>query len=648
MKKRYLYFLFFSAMAGSLQAQISLTGSAPQYNQDFNTLATSGTTNTNLPAGWVLVEAGANANGQYRAGDGSSNTGDTYSFGTGTDTERSLGGVASNNLQSRFGASFLNNTGNVINSFSLSYFGEQWRRGNTTAGKQDSLIFAYSTNATSLDDAGATWNQVNSLSFFSAQTPATASSLDGNAASNRLNLTGTVTLNLSTGATLWIRWQDINIFGSDDGLSADDVQMLFTTQGGGTPDTLVRFSPVSGTVAENAGSFNLSLLYNPTSPSTAFSALVALKSGNAADIGNFTTQTVNFPAGTNTGSLSVTLTDNSLQDGNKTFVFALRNPSAGMLLGADSLFTLTVSDDDVVVPGLPVYTIAQVRGTNANGGPDSLGVFCEVRGTVYGVNTRSTGLQFTMRDGTGGIGVFSPSNTFGYTVNEGDSIRLIGRVSVFRGLSQMDFLNVTEANIIPVGTGSIKAPTFVTALNESTESDLVRIANCTLVDAAQWTGSATGFNVQITDGNQVYTMRIAPNTTAVTMAAPATMFDVIGIGSQFATTTAAPFTDGYQIIPRKQEDILLGGSISENAESASMVVFPNPASERFTVKFEADGNTTAVVALKDLTGRTVMQKRIAVAAGTNQVELESRVASGVYLVTVECAQKRMVKRVLIK
>jgi hypothetical protein len=648
MKKRYLYFLFFSAMAGSLQAQISLTGSAPQYNQDFNTLATSGTTNTNLPAGWVLVEAGANANGQYRAGDGSSNTGDTYSFGTGTDTERSLGGVASNNLQSRFGASFLNNTGNVINSFSLSYFGEQWRRGNTTAGKQDSLIFAYSTNATSLDDAGATWNQVNSLSFFSAQTPATASSLDGNAASNRLNLTGTVTLNLSTGATLWIRWQDINIFGSDDGLSADDVQMLFTTQGGGTPDTLVRFSPVSGTVAENAGSFNLSLLYNPTSPSTAFSALVALKSGNAADIGNFTTQTVNFPAGTNTGSLSVTLTDNSLQDGNKTFVFALRNPSAGMLLGADSLFTLTVSDDDVVVPGLPVYTIAQVRGTNANGGPDSLGVFCEVRGTVYGVNTRSTGLQFTMRDGTGGIGVFSPSNTFGYTVNEGDSIRLIGRVSVFRGLSQMDFLNVTEANIIPVGTGSIKAPTFVTALNESTESDLVRIANCTLVDAAQWTGSATGFNVQITDGNQVYTMRIAPNTTAVTMAAPATMFDVIGIGSQFATTTAAPFTDGYQIIPRKQEDILLGGSISENAESASMVVFPNPASERFTVKFEADGNTTAVVALKDLTGRTVMQKRIAVAAGTNQVELDSRVASGVYLVTVDCGQKRMVKRVLIK
>jgi hypothetical protein len=413
-------------------------------------------------------------------------------------------------------------------------------------------------------------------------------------------------------------------------------------------DTLVKFSPTSGSVSEASGSATLSLVYNPTSPVTGFSASVVLKSGNAADIGNFTTQTVNFPAGTNTGSVSVTITDNSLEDGNKTFVFALRNPSAGMLLGADSLFTLTVTDDDVVVPGLPVYTIAQVRGTNTDGGPDSLGVLCEVRGTVYGVNTRSTGLQFTMRDGTGGIGVFSPSNTFGYTVNEGDSIRLIGRVSVFRGLSQMDFLNVTEANIIPVGTGSIKAPSFVTALNESTESDLVRIANCTLVDAAQWTGSATGFNVQITDGNQVYTMRIAPNTTAVTMAAPATMFDVIGIGSQFATTTAAPFTDGYQIIPRKQEDILLGGSISENAESASMAVFPNPASERFTVKFEADDNTFAVVALKDLTGRTVMQKRIAVAAGTNQVELESRTAPGVYLVTVDCGQKRMVKRVLIK
>ena len=424
--------------------------------------------------------------------------------------------------------------------------------------------------------------------------------------------------------------------------------MIFTTQGGGTPDTLVRFSPVSASVAENVGATNVSVVYNPTSPTTAFSAQVALKSGNAADIGNFTTQTVNFSAGSNSANFTVNITDNALEDGNKTFVFALRNPSAGMLLGADSLFTLTVTDDDVTVPGLPVYTIAQIRGANANGGPDSVGVRCEIRGTVYGVNIRTTGLQFTMRDGTGGIGVFSPSNTFGYTVNEGDSIRVIGRVAVFRGLAQMDFLNVTEANIIPVGTGTIKNPTFVTALNESTESDLVRISNCTLVDPSQWTGSVNGFNVQITNGSQTFTMRIAPNTTAISMPVPTQMFDVIGIGSQFATTTSAPFTDGYQIIPRKQEDILLGGSISENAESANMLVFPNPASDRFFVKFDADFYGDAVLAVKDLTGRTVMRRRMGVTAGTNQTEINERFAPGIYLVTIDAGTRRMVKRIIIK
>ena len=60
---------------------VSLTTLGTAYTQDFNTLASSGTANTAVPTGWDFSESGTNANATYRAGTGSDNTGDTYSFG---------------------------------------------------------------------------------------------------------------------------------------------------------------------------------------------------------------------------------------------------------------------------------------------------------------------------------------------------------------------------------------------------------------------------------------------------------------------------------------------------------------------------------------------------------------------------------------
>ncbi|HQX92989.1 MAG TPA: hypothetical protein PKX50_10985, partial [Thermomonas sp.] len=66
------------------QAQVSLSGGS--YTQNFDTLANTGTSST-LPAGWLMSETGASANGTYTAGTGSSNTGDTYSFGAAGSSE---------------------------------------------------------------------------------------------------------------------------------------------------------------------------------------------------------------------------------------------------------------------------------------------------------------------------------------------------------------------------------------------------------------------------------------------------------------------------------------------------------------------------------------------------------------------------------
>jgi hypothetical protein len=71
---------------------ISLTTIGSAYAQNFDSLATSGTSST-LPAGWAFSESGSGANITYTAGTGSGTTGDTYSFGvagTNAVTDRAL------------------------------------------------------------------------------------------------------------------------------------------------------------------------------------------------------------------------------------------------------------------------------------------------------------------------------------------------------------------------------------------------------------------------------------------------------------------------------------------------------------------------------------------------------------------------------
>ncbi|MDB5250947.1 MAG: hypothetical protein JWP27_116, partial [Flaviaesturariibacter sp.] len=125
--------LLLSFLFGSLRL-FSQTAQPIPHSQDFNTLASSGTGST-LPDGWAFSESQANANTTYTAGTGSSNSGDTYSFGAASSSDRALGGVRSGNLAPLFGGLFVNNTGSTISSLTIAYTGEQWRLG--TAGRTD-------------------------------------------------------------------------------------------------------------------------------------------------------------------------------------------------------------------------------------------------------------------------------------------------------------------------------------------------------------------------------------------------------------------------------------------------------------------------------------------------------------------------------
>jgi len=222
MMLRFSTVLILSGATMAVRAQAIPYNGSSAPGQDFNTLATSGLTNTTLPAGWAFAETGANANTTYRAGDGTGATpsGDTYSLGTGTDVDRAFGGILSGSLSPVVGAQLQNTSGGTLSSILIAYTGEQWRLG--TTGRTDRMDFEYSLDATSL--TSGTWTAVDALDFNAPNSMGTVGGLDGNAPANRVAISSTVSgLNWTAGGMLWIRWVDAAVTGADDALGIDDV-----------------------------------------------------------------------------------------------------------------------------------------------------------------------------------------------------------------------------------------------------------------------------------------------------------------------------------------------------------------------------------------------------------------------------------------
>lgn len=205
-------------LANQLTAQVSITSTSTPYTQNFNTLRATAGTSTTLPTGWRLLETGSNANTSYASDAGSTATGNTYSYGTGTNTERAFGALRSSSLISTMGVQIRNSTGQTITSITITYTGEQWRCGAT--GRTDQLDFQYSTSATSLSTG--TWTDNNTLDFLSPSTTSTGAK-DGNAAANRSVKTAIITgLSIANNGLFWLRWNDADATGADDGLAIDD------------------------------------------------------------------------------------------------------------------------------------------------------------------------------------------------------------------------------------------------------------------------------------------------------------------------------------------------------------------------------------------------------------------------------------------
>lgn len=218
-----------------VNADGSLAWGGGAYTQNFDGLPNSGTytltsagplafsaapiSATGL-AGWSLAKySGTGTVALFRVDNGAGNSGSVYSYGTTSATDRALGTLSSGSTVPRFGVTLVNTTGQTITQFTLSYTGEQWRRGSGAANK---LTFEYAVGGTDINTG--TFTGASALNFVAPVTTGSSVALDGNALANRTAVSGTVDgISWAPGQTLILRWSDTDDTGSDDGLAIDDL-----------------------------------------------------------------------------------------------------------------------------------------------------------------------------------------------------------------------------------------------------------------------------------------------------------------------------------------------------------------------------------------------------------------------------------------
>jgi len=242
------------------------------------------------------------------------------------------------------------------------------------------------------------------------------------------------------------------------------------------------------------------------------------------------------------------------------------------------------SPDPVVIAlfgetlGYSPYTIGEVTTNAANGVADSTDVLVSIVGIVHCIDfDGNEGISFTIiDDNNDGVNVFNFDDVSDYVVNEGDKITVLGKIGQFNGLTQVvaDSILTLESGLPTV------TPTIVTTLDESTESQWITIENVNFVNPISTFPTGSN-NIDVTDGTNVYTLRIDSDTDIPGGAAPQVDFSVTGVGGQY--DNSSPYDGGYQLFPCGIGSFVPESTSGINEFATSVSVYPNPFNNSLTV-----------------------------------------------------------------
>lgn len=229
-------------------AQVAITNLANTYSEDFNTLPQSASLqedswvdDTTLPNWFAENEYSETLNIRYggnRHTGGSSERG-LYSYGDRNLSDMALGVItrdASGDIT--YGVKYENQSGQTIQSVTVSYNGEQWRISN---GQRPQVLgFSYlvtnSDPTIAFPERTSGYVYVPELYFTAPKfdttglnlAGATGLPLDGNSAENRVQITFSFNLTLADGEFLLLRWYKENSSKIEFGLAIDDLSVDFS------------------------------------------------------------------------------------------------------------------------------------------------------------------------------------------------------------------------------------------------------------------------------------------------------------------------------------------------------------------------------------------------------------------------------------
>lgn len=207
-----------------------------------------------------------------------------------------------------------------------------------------------------IDNSGSWTNLIwieNDGTTFNAA-PLLDTNFDGDGDGTEITSTFTeFTANIAgTGSTIDIR-VTFQVDSGDEDLAIDNLSL---TGNAGAATTTVAFSGSSASVSEGAGSYDLTLSIANEDGATATQCEVALTTGSATDINNYTTQTVTFPAGSGADqTVTITITDDAVYEGDETLTFEIQNVSGGNSAAttSPSSFNLTLEENDWPTATIP-------------------------------------------------------------------------------------------------------------------------------------------------------------------------------------------------------------------------------------------------------------------------------------------------------
>jgi len=111
----------------------------------------------------------------------------------------------------------------------------------------------------------------------------------------------------------------------------------------------IKFSNTSTAVSEGVGTTSVTINIS-AAPANAESVSVFVKGGAATNGTDYSlvSNSASFAAtSTSSQSITINITDDMLAEGAEDIVLALRNPSSGIIIGTDSIITITINDNDV-------------------------------------------------------------------------------------------------------------------------------------------------------------------------------------------------------------------------------------------------------------------------------------------------------------